>query len=86
MAPPATGADLSTALKPADETWMRRAIGVSRLCPVSEGAYSVGAVIVDRAGTELAYGYSRETDATVHAEESALAKLAPSDGHGPPGG
>jgi pyrimidine deaminase RibD-like protein len=28
---------------------------------------------------ELAHGYSRETDETVHAEESALAKLTPGD-------
>jgi pyrimidine deaminase RibD-like protein len=39
----------------------------------------VGAVIVDEAGEELAWGYSRETDSVVHAEESALAKLAADD-------
>src|SRR5207237_618244 len=40
---------------------------------------SVGAVIVDRDGKELSRGYSREGDAQVHAEESALAKLAADD-------
>lgn len=39
-------------------------------------AYAVGAVIVGADGEQLAFGYSRETDALVHAEESALAKLA----------
>ncbi|GAA2662831.1 hypothetical protein GCM10010400_22540 [Streptomyces aculeolatus] len=63
----------------ADETWMRRAIELSRLCPPSETAFSVGAIIVDAAGNEIANGYSRETDPHVHAEESALAKLAPED-------
>nr|WP_324290412.1 deaminase [Streptomyces sp. H27-H1] len=68
-----------TPLYLSDEEWMRRAIALSRKCPPSPGAYSVGAVLVDGGGTELAYGYSREGDATVHAEESALAKLAPGD-------
>lgn len=63
----------------ADRLWMRRAIEVSRLCPPTEKAYSVGAVIVAADGSEISYGYSRETDAHVHAEESALAKLDPND-------
>lgn len=63
----------------ADEFWMRRAIELSRLCPPSETAFSVGAVIVDMDGNEIANGYSRETDPHVHAEESALAKLAADD-------
>jgi diaminohydroxyphosphoribosylaminopyrimidine deaminase/5-amino-6-(5-phosphoribosylamino)uracil reductase len=58
---------------------MKRAIELSQRCPPATGAYSVGAVIVDSDGNELAYGYSRETDAHVHAEESALAKLAAGD-------
>jgi diaminohydroxyphosphoribosylaminopyrimidine deaminase/5-amino-6-(5-phosphoribosylamino)uracil reductase len=63
-----------------DEEWMRRAIVLSRRCPPSGGAYSVGAVLVDGAsGTELSYGFSREGDPTVHAEESALAKVAAGD-------
>ncbi|MFF4227449.1 dCMP deaminase [Streptomyces abikoensis] len=62
-----------------DLYWMRRAIDLSKLCPPSEGAYSVGAVIVAADGTELSYGYSRETDAHVHAEGAALAKLPADD-------
>lgn len=63
----------------ADHLWMQRAIELSRLCPPAEKAYSVGAVIVAADGTEIAYGYSRETDSHVHAEESALAKIDADD-------
>lgn len=62
-----------------DLRWMRKAIELSRLCPPSTTAFSVGAVIVDADGQEMATGYSRETDAHVHAEESALAKLPAGD-------
>ncbi|MGH3928386.1 MAG: deaminase [Pseudonocardiaceae bacterium] len=62
-----------------DEHWMRRAIELSHQCPRAEGAYSVGAVITDADGREIATGYSRETDPKVHAEESALAKLPADD-------
>ena len=63
-----------------DERWMRVAIELAWLCPPSESAYSVGAVIVGADGAELSRGYSREGgDPLVHAEESALAKLAPGD-------
>ncbi|MEO3976483.1 deaminase [Streptomyces sp. CAU 1734] len=62
-----------------DVTWMERAIALSRACPPAEGAFSVGAIIVGADGEELARGYSRETDAHVHAEESALAKLPVDD-------
>lgn len=62
-----------------DVTWMERAIELSRKCPPAEGAFSVGAIIVGADGRELAHGYSRETDAHVHAEESALAKLPADD-------
>jgi len=58
-----------------DSKWMRVAIKQARLCPAVEGAYSVGAVIVDRFGEEITRGYSRETDGKIHAEESALAKV-----------
>lgn len=61
-----------------DRAWMRRALELSWRCPPSDSAYNVGAIIVDH-GVEIASGYSRETDATVHAEESALAKLAGRD-------
>ncbi len=62
-----------------DRHWMQVAIEESKLCPPAAGAYSVGAVIVTSDGTELARGYSRENDPTVHAEESALAKITPED-------
>ena len=57
---------------------MTLAVELSRRCPPKDSAYSVGAVIVDARGQEISRGYSRETDANVHAEEAALAK-APSD-------
>ena len=68
-----------------DYQWMKLAIDLARLCPPSEGAYSVGAVIVGEDGNELSRGYSRETNAHVHAEESALAKLALGDSRLPGG-
>ncbi|MGH3687695.1 MAG: deaminase [Pseudonocardiaceae bacterium] len=58
---------------------MRVAIELAHRCPPSPGAYSVGAVIVDHNGELISRGYSRETDSQVHAEESALAKLARDD-------
>jgi pyrimidine deaminase RibD-like protein len=59
---------------------MRVAVSLAERCPPSETAFSVGAVIVDAAGRELSVGYSREDgDPVVHAEESALGKLAPGD-------
>lgn len=60
-----------------DAHWLTEAIELSRLCPPSETAFAVGAVIVSAEGEELTRGYSRETDDKVHAEESALAKLPP---------
>lgn len=62
-----------------DERWMNLAIDLASLCPPSEGAYSVGAVIVDEHGSEISRGFSREVDAHVHAEESALNKLSRDD-------
>lgn len=62
-----------------DHRWMERALELARRCPPATGAYSVGAVLVDEDGQEIASGFSREVDAAVHAEESALAKLAPGD-------
>ncbi|HEX4089770.1 MAG TPA: deaminase [Trebonia sp.] len=64
----------------ADERWMRAAIELAWQCPPSATAYSVGAVIVDAGGAEIARGFSREGgDPMVHAEESALGKLAAGD-------
>jgi pyrimidine deaminase RibD-like protein len=62
-----------------DERWMRRAIELASQCPPSRTAYSVGAVIVDADGNEISRGFSREDDPLVHAEESALGKLAATD-------
>ncbi|MGW7516905.1 deaminase [Streptomyces sp. NPDC054796] len=62
-----------------DHRWMRRAINLAHQCPPSDTAFSVGAVIVDTNGQEMSSGYSREVDAHVHAEESALNKLATDD-------
>jgi diaminohydroxyphosphoribosylaminopyrimidine deaminase / 5-amino-6-(5-phosphoribosylamino)uracil reductase len=60
-----------------DERWMRAAIEQAWRCPPSDTAFSVGAVIVDATGAELSRGFSREGgDTVVHAEESALGKLA----------
>ncbi|WP_420813703.1 deaminase [Planosporangium thailandense] len=62
-----------------DRHWLRVAIAEAWRCPPSQTAYSVGAVIVDAAGREIARGYSRESDEVVHAEEAALAKVDPAD-------
>ncbi|MFF7967097.1 dihydrofolate reductase family protein [Streptomyces sp. NPDC007903] len=76
--PTAPGAGpLATA---ADRHWLRTACELAALCPPSDTAFSVGAVIVAADGTELARGHSREGgDPVVHAEEAALAKLDPAD-------
>jgi pyrimidine deaminase RibD-like protein len=56
---------------------MRRAVSLAWQCPPSDSAFCVGAVVVAADGTELATGFSREGgDPVVHAEESALVKLA----------
>src|ERR1700730_11403625 len=62
-----------------DRRWMSLAIELAHLCPPSEDACSVGAVIVDEQGSEISRGYSRELDARVHAEEAALSKLSAND-------
>ncbi|ABW12226.1 CMP/dCMP deaminase zinc-binding [Parafrankia sp. EAN1pec] len=62
-----------------DHHWMTRAIELAHRCPPATGAYSVGAVIVDENNEEIAFGFSREVDDAVHAEESALAKIDPAD-------
>jgi len=63
-----------------DARWMRLAVSLVRQCPPSATAFSVGAVVVAADGAELSTGYSREGgDPLVHAEESALGKLAAND-------
>ncbi|MBC9727875.1 dihydrofolate reductase family protein [Streptomyces sp. TRM68367] len=64
----------------ADRHWLALTCELAAHCPPSRTAFSVGAVVVAADGTELARGYSREgDDPVVHAEEAALAKLAPTD-------
>jgi diaminohydroxyphosphoribosylaminopyrimidine deaminase / 5-amino-6-(5-phosphoribosylamino)uracil reductase len=60
----------------ADRHWLREAIELSRRCPPSDSAFSVGAVLVAADGIVIATGYSRERDRHDHAEEVALAKAA----------
>jgi pyrimidine deaminase RibD-like protein len=58
-----------------DHRFLRWAIELSRLCPPSATAFSVGAVIVGEDGEVLATGFSREQEDHDHAEEVALRKL-----------
>jgi pyrimidine deaminase RibD-like protein len=62
-----------------DHHWLQHAIDLSRSCPPSSTAFSVGAVIVNSDGEVLATGYSRETDPHDHAEEIALTKIPTAD-------
>jgi pyrimidine deaminase RibD-like protein len=59
-----------------DRHWLLEAIRLSRHCPPSATAFSVGAVIVGPDGSVLGHGYSRERDPADHAEEVALARAA----------
>jgi riboflavin biosynthesis pyrimidine reductase/pyrimidine deaminase RibD-like protein len=68
----------------ADERFLRWAIELSRQCPPSVTAFSVGAVVVSADGEVLSAGYSREQSELDHAEEVALRKLAPSHGRPDP--
>jgi diaminohydroxyphosphoribosylaminopyrimidine deaminase/5-amino-6-(5-phosphoribosylamino)uracil reductase len=51
-------------------------VDLSRHCPPTDSAFSVGAVVVGADGALLAEGYSRDVGPRIHAEESALARLA----------
>jgi len=75
IAGPGTGAEATAA----DRAWLAQAIELSRRCPPSPSAFSVGAVVVAADGTVMATGYSRETGPYAHAEEAALAKIDPAD-------
>ncbi|MBQ0890131.1 dihydrofolate reductase family protein [Streptomyces sp. RM72] len=64
----------------ADGHWLALACELAALCPPSDTAFSVGAVVVAADGSELARGHSREGgDPVVHAEEAALAKVDRAD-------
>ena len=69
-----------------DHRFLRWAVELSRLCPPSGSAFSVGAVIVGEDGEVLATGFSREQEDHDHAEEVALRKLRarPTRGCGTP--
>ena len=60
-----------------DHRFLRWAVELSRLCPPSASAFSVGAVVVAADGQVLATGFSREQEEHDHAEEVALRKLDP---------
>jgi diaminohydroxyphosphoribosylaminopyrimidine deaminase / 5-amino-6-(5-phosphoribosylamino)uracil reductase len=60
----------------ADLQWLREAIEMSRLCPPSPSAFSVGAILVAGDGQVIARGHSRERDPGDHAEEVALDRAA----------
>jgi 5-amino-6-(5-phosphoribosylamino)uracil reductase len=60
-----------------EHRFLRWAVELSRLCPPSATAFSVGAVIVAEDGEVLATGFSREQEDHDHAEEVALRKLGP---------
>lgn len=68
-----------------DRAWLLEAIELSKRCPPSEAAFSVGAVLVGADGRPLATGYSRELDPADHAEEVALglARLTGLEAGGP---
>jgi len=72
---PGTGTEATAA----DRAWLGQTIELSRRCPPSSSAYSVGAVVMAADGTVMATGYSRETGPSVHAEEAALTKIDPAD-------
>jgi diaminohydroxyphosphoribosylaminopyrimidine deaminase/5-amino-6-(5-phosphoribosylamino)uracil reductase len=57
-----------------DYRWLCEAIELSRRCPPSRSAFSVGAILVAADGRVIATGYSRERDPHDHAEEVALGK------------
>ena len=59
----------------ADRRWLKETIELSKKCPPSKTAFSVGAIIVSTDGEVIATGYSREGDPHDHAEETALAKV-----------
>jgi pyrimidine deaminase RibD-like protein len=61
-----------------DRRWLHEAIELSRHCPPSASAFSVGAAVVAASGSLLGTGYSRERSPADHAEEVALASVAES--------
>lgn len=62
-----------------DLEWLGAAVELSRRCPPSFSAFSVGAVLVGAGGEVMAEGFSRDVDPHLHAEESVLRRVAPGD-------
>jgi riboflavin-specific deaminase-like protein len=58
-----------------DHRFLAWAVELSRQCPPSDSAFSVGAVVVAEDGQVLSTGFSREQEDHDHAEEVALRKL-----------
>jgi diaminohydroxyphosphoribosylaminopyrimidine deaminase/5-amino-6-(5-phosphoribosylamino)uracil reductase len=58
-----------------DLDWLTAAIELSRRCPPSPSAFSVGAIVVDAAGKRIADGFSRQIEPRDHAEEVALRNI-----------
>lgn len=58
---------------------MKEAVDLSKCCTISQSAYSVGAIIVDKNYKIISVGCSREEGGNFHAEEVAISK-AISDG------
>lgn len=58
-----------------DRAFLQTAVALSRNCPPSDTAFSVGALVVAADGTVLADGWSRRADPHDHAEEAALTGL-----------
>ena len=76
MAESQVGRALTPGDPDADRHWLAAAIDLSRHCPPSLTAFSVGAILVGAAGEVIATGYSRELDPSDHAEEVALRRAA----------
>jgi riboflavin-specific deaminase-like protein len=62
-----------------DRRFLSWAVELSRRCPPSVSAFSVGAVVVAEDGEVLSTGFSREQEEHDHAEEVALRKLGYTD-------
>jgi diaminohydroxyphosphoribosylaminopyrimidine deaminase / 5-amino-6-(5-phosphoribosylamino)uracil reductase len=57
-----------------DEIWLLESIALSKKCPPTDQAFSVGAIIIGVSGLIISSGYSRERSSSEHAEELAIAK------------
>lgn len=57
-----------------DFGWLSLAIDLSKQCPPSDTAFSVGCIVVAEDGSEISRGFSRERP-HFHAEQAALRKV-----------